>query len=404
MLLRQAHEIEWTKEKHNCRAKSPTDFYGKILEICKTENLVFVGFVGEWEGNKTKIKLICEHGHEWICSIDKFVSKGTRCSHKQCKGKRISKKLSISETEYKTRILEICETENLIFLGFVGEWKGCDTKIRIKCKYGHEWDVSIYSFTKMNTRCPTCAGKNKTKDEYKTRILEICETENLIFLGFVGEWKGCRTKIKLSCKHGHEWISSILHFVYQNTRCPVCVGRLSIDDRMIQINQVCNSLGYVIIKIHEEWKNTETKIDVKCLCDYIWTTTIHRVIHGTTGCRKCATYGYNTKKSGTLYIQKLTNDDSFVGVKFGITNRDTNERMKNQSSKSKFDHEIFYELTLQDGQKILELENKIKEAMKGKTSYISKEDMPDGYTETVAPSELSTIMYIVKSFEKELTK
>lgn len=109
------------------------------------------------------------------------------------------------------------------------------------------------------------------------------------------------------------------------------------------------------------------------------------------------------KKSGTLYIQKLTNDDSFVGVKFGITNRDTNERMKNQSSKSKFDHEIFYELTLQDGQKILELENKIKEAMKGKTSYISKEDMPDGYTETVAPSELSTIMYIVKSFEKELT-
>lgn len=123
-----------------------------------------------------------------------------------------------------------------------------------------------------------------------------------------------------------------------------------------------------------------------------------------TRCPKCIKSGYNPAKRGTLYIQKLINCNCFVGIKFGITNLTTTKRMQKQSRVSQFDHEIFYELTLQDGQKILELENKIKEAMKGKTSYISKEDMPDGFTETVAPSELSTIMYIVKSFEKELTK
>ena len=151
-----------------------------------------------------------------------------------------------------------------------------------------------------------------------------------------------------------------------------------------------------------EWKGIYTKLNLECDKGHTFTPIIHSFKHGTR-CSKCAHYGYNTTKKGTLYIQKLNDRNKFIGIKFGITNLTTQQRMQKQSSKSKFDHEIFYELTLQDGQKILELENKIKEAMKGKTSYISKEDMPDGYTETVAPSELSTIMYIVKSFEKELT-
>ena len=140
-----------------------------------------------------------------------------------------------------------------------------------------------------------------------------------------------------------------------------------------------------------------------CSEGHVFEPTIANFQQGTR-CPSCAKNGYNPNKRGSLYVQKLIVDKSFIGIKFGITNGKTQERMAHQSRVSKFDHEVFYELTLQDGQKILDLENKIKEAMKGKTSYISKEDMPDGYTETVAPSELSTIMYIVKSFEKELTK
>ncbi len=173
--------------------------------------------------------------------------------------------------------------------------------------------------------------------EYLERLKPIFKKEKIVFNGFIGEWKGCGTKLNLICHEKHNYTQTITKFQL-GRRCP-----------------------------------------------------------------KCAHYGYNPLKKGVLYIQKLIKRKIIVGVKFGITNRTTKERIGGQSRLSKFDHEIFYELTLQDGQKILELENKIKEAMKGKTSYISKEDMPDGYTETVAPSELSTIMYIVKTFEKELT-
>ena len=176
-----------------------------------------------------------------------------------------------------------------------------------------------------------------SKEEYIERLKPSFKNENITFNGFIGEWKGDKTKLSLICGNGHNFSPSITNF-QQGRRCRICSKR-----------------------------------------------------------------GYQPVKQGTLYIQKMTNNNSFVGVKFGITNKETHERMRNQSRVSKFDHEIFYELTLQDGQKILDLENRIKEAMKGKTSYISKEDMPDGFTETVAPSELSTIMYIVKTFEKELT-
>ncbi|MCG8398949.1 hypothetical protein LWS67_20865 [Bacillus atrophaeus] len=228
-----------------------------------------------------------------------------------------------------------------VLVGFIDVWSGAKTKFRAKCSHGHVFDMRIDNFLNQNNRCPRCSGAGVvSKDERISQIERICKDEDITFIDFVGPWKGKDSKIRLKCNNGHEWVVRIHNFVYQGNRCPSCPH------------------------------------------------------HGG---------GYKPSKQGTLYIQMLYRNKSFIGAKFGITNVSSKKRMSTQRAKSKFDHEIFYELTLQDGQKILELENKIKEAMKGKTSYISKEDMPDGYTETVAPSELSTIMYIVKTFEKELT-
>lgn len=172
---------------------------------------------------------------------------------------------------------------------------------------------------------------------------------------------------------------------------------------MERITKICAEKKFKFIGFVDEWKHSKTKFIVKCDHDHEWVTNINSFTGKQDKCPKCSVGGFSTKKPSVLYIQKLSQNNILKGIKFGITNRTAQVRLKQQSKESKFYHEIFYELTLQDGQKILDLENKIKEAMKGKTSYISKEDMPDGFTETVAPSELSTIMYIVKSFEKELT-
>ena len=242
--------------------------------------------------------------------------------------------------------------------------------------------------------------------EYSNMILEECKKDNIEFFGFVcDKWEAKNTKIILKCKFGHSWETTIASFYYAKSRCPHCNGnaRKSEKERLKQIKEICIKENLTFLGFDSEWRSSSTRFNFLCHCGKTNNMTITNFVNHGARCSSCAKTGYRPIKKGTLYIQKLKGYNKLIGVKFGITNLTTQERMRNQSRVSKFDHEIFYELTLQDGQKILELENKIKEAMKGKTSYISKEDMPDGYTETVAPSELSTIMYIVKTFEKELT-
>ena len=399
MLVRQAHEIDWVKKNYN--SISPTEYYERIKPTFEKENIVFNGFIGEWNGNATKMNLSCREGHDFYPTIHNFQT-GTRCSTCGIKGRGIPKE------EYIERLKPIFIKENIIFNGFIGEWKGNKTKLNLICSEGHDFYPIINSF-QAGKRCSRCANNYAlSKEEYIERLKPIFIKENIIFNGFIGEWKGVKTSLNLICERAHNFTTTITNFQH-GSRCPECkaiklreLKLLPEEEYIERLKPTFEKENIVFNGFIGEWNGSKTKLNLICCEGHGFTPTIAKFQTGRR-CPKCSKSGYSSVKHGTLYIQKLINGRSFVGVKFGVTNLTTEKRMKQQRSKSKFDHEIFYELTLQDGQKILELENRIKEAMKGKTSYISKEDMPDGYTETVAPSELSTIMYIVKSFEKELT-
>ena len=405
MLVRQAHEIEWVKKGPN--SLSPRHYTNKLNTEFVKCGYVLIGFIDTWTGAKTKFRAKCSHGHIFDMRIDNFLNQNQRCA--RCAGVG-----AISKDERLSQIERICKDEGITFIDFVGQWKGNDSKIKLTCNSsGHEWEVTITNFVNHGRRCPCCKGKRVSKaqtvpmDRRIEQINSICNKESITFLGVDGEWKGIKTKIKLKCKHGHIWVTTMESYINLGSRCARCagVGAISKDERLTQIHQVCDSEGITFIDFVGQWKGKDSKIKLQCNSGHEWVCRIHNFVYQGNRCPSCPRHGggYKPSKQGIFYIQTLYKNKSFVGVKFGITNVSTRKRLNTQSAKSKFDHEIFYELTLQDGQKILELENNIKEAMKGKTSYISKEDMPDGYTETVAPSELSTIMYIVKSFEKELT-
>ena len=401
MLVRQAHEIEFIKKYYN--QLSPTEYSNMILEECKKDNIEFFGFVcDKWEAKNTKIILKCKFGHSWETTIASFYYAKSRCPH--CNGNARK-----SEKERLKQIKEICIKENLTLLGVEDTNKiSKKTKLTIKCDNNHAWTTTIESFVISGNRCFKCSimkNANQRKEKTKDILRSICHEENMDFLGFDGDWIGNTTKATFVCHQGHEYKTTIASFLSKGTRCPHCNGnaRKSEKERLKQIKEICIKENLTFLGFDGEWRSSSTRFNFLCHCGKTNNMTITNFVNHGARCSSCAKTGYRPIKKGTLYIQKLKGYNKLIGVKFGITNLTTQERMRNQSRVSKFDHEIFYELTLQDGQKILDLENKIKEAMKGKTSYISKEDMPDGYTETVAPSELSTIMYIVKSFEKELT-
>lgn len=117
------------------------------------------------------------------------------------------------------------------------------------------------------------------------------------------------------------------------------------------------------------------------------------------GCPICCKYGYRPNKPGNFYVQKLFKNNDLYAIKFGITNKIVESRMKQQNSKSCFTHKLFEELYFEDGNIPLEIEKKIKKRLSGKIGYVSKTQMEDGFTETVAPEHLSTIMFIAKNFQ-----
>lgn len=391
MLVRQAHEI-----RIEIKGNTKTPFYWENVakNSCLEVGYSFMGFVGEWSGLKTKALILCNNKHEYTSTLANIRKK---VSCKKCVVD--SQRLNLN------RVIEIIKQEtNDVFVGFVGgEYKNSRTRLIMNCANGHTYQPTYTDFIHKKTRCPLCnGGKIHDKENSLSYINE--NKGDYKFLGIIGEWKGTKTKLKFECPNNHIYEQSYDKFKL-GRRCHKCSGTAPItkSDRLKQIEKICEADRLKFIGISGKWKGALTRILLTCEHNHEWVVTIDNFVNSGRRCPLCSKHGYQALKTGTLYIQKLTNNDSFVGVKFGITNKKTHERMRNQSRVSKFEHEIFYELTLQDGQKILDLENKIKEAMKGKTSYISKEDMPDGFTETVAPSELSTIMYIVKSFEKELT-
>ncbi|EPQ9499982.1 hypothetical protein ACUYQI_000687 [Salmonella enterica subsp. enterica serovar Braenderup] len=115
------------------------------------------------------------------------------------------------------------------------------------------------------------------------------------------------------------------------------------------------------------------------------------------GCPKCSVFGFDKKSHGFFYIQKLSIDGNTIGFKYGIAKNIT-KRMKNQSSKSSCQHDIVFEYGA-DGEIIFDLERFVVDKLK-KYDTISKEIVPDGYTETIlGENGLSVITEAIEEFK-----
>ena len=379
-----------------------------LMESQKRETEDIIGFDGGYKTSAYRNLIVnCKHHGEYKTSHNKYMQ-GRGCP--KCKGTpKYDINIVTLEAVERANILGNC-----VVVGFEGGYvKNNERNLIVECFIHGEFKTSYYNFCRLGRGCPICS-KNKAvskrtfSEEDAINFAKECADQlGLTVVGFIDGYKNINTKnLVVSCHRHGEYTTSLNSIKNGRNGCAKCagVGLKTEEEAMLDIIKESKDRDNITFVCFDSgYKGGKVK-NLKLLCSNCgeYTTSSQNFLSGK-GCPNCAHYGFRPSKKGVLYIQKIIKDSFLVGIKFGITNKTTQERMKQQSNVSKFDHEIFYELTLQDGQKILDLENKIKEAMKGKTSYISKEDMPDGWTETVAPSELSTIMYIVKSFEKELT-
>lgn len=201
------------------------DFIGREFKTHKGGTLKVTGVAGK-KGAVTVFTLKCS-----ICSEDlelfpegSLVStKGNLTDNKTPCG--CSKAPKWSKWQFEVLIKRACTKKGYLFLGFVGEFKGRGTYIRLHNPANNTWEsTNISSFLHHKTGCPLEA-KNKrwTSEERKQQIQEVFNVEGGVFLGWESDiYKNAHSKFIWLCPEGHKCTTEINSFLKTHRRCKDC--------------------------------------------------------------------------------------------------------------------------------------------------------------------------------------
>ncbi len=95
------------------------------------------------------------------------------------------------------------------------------------------------------------------KRDYGKEFKELVES---IGYELLEEYKGSHIKVKIRCNNGHEYSSATPNEFKKGRRCPECPSNYSIQAKK-DFLELLASIGYELL---EEYKNTSTKVKLKC--------------------------------------------------------------------------------------------------------------------------------------------
>jgi hypothetical protein len=154
---------------------------------------------------KKKIEWQCQFGHKWEASIQN-VKKGSWCPI-CARGKGGRKRLTLDDMKrFATNLGGVCLSE---------EYTNSDTKLKWRCKNGHEWGALPLSVKKGHW-CPVCSG-HKILDLEKLKRVANDRGGKCLSKSYEGNHK----KYAWQCSEGHVWFATYSN-IYTGTWCPEC--------------------------------------------------------------------------------------------------------------------------------------------------------------------------------------
>jgi hypothetical protein len=168
----------------------------------------------------------------------------------------------------------LCLSENYL---------GNKTKLIWKCKFEHIWEANP-SDIKSGKWCPACRGQDK-KVNYDFILEKVKEKGGKCISK---EYSDAKTKLLLECAKGHRWEANFTS-IKSGFWCSECRhlfkkhknNKYTLDTfKKIAISKqgICLSTDY---------RNTDSRLNFKCLNGHEWTTTAWVILKGS-WCKKCA--------------------------------------------------------------------------------------------------------------------
>ena len=240
-----------------------------------------------------------------------------------------------------------------------------------------------------------------SKEQYAILCQRKARELGYKFLGFIGEWKGNRTKIKMLCEKHGEWESGIIHnLIHAGNGCLGCRAEVvrAIGEANRKSDDIMIESFFKTEAFHPDtnfWRS-ERKNSHGCKsywfmsCPECGETGESFGSNLSKGQRSCAC---SIHRQQECYINQVIDDHGVVALKFGIANN-SKQRMKQQSSKSIYTLKQHSVYTFRSVEECKKAERECKQELE--CGVVLKLDMPDGYTETTWVYNLEKIEEIYK--------
>lgn len=277
----------------------------------------------------------------------------------------------------------------------------------IKCSHDSELFGEGYfkslkgSIIKGQSPCGCSKRLHWSKEQYRVLCSRKATELGHTFLGFVGEWKAQKTKIKMLCEKHGEWSSGIINnLINKGYGCPRCkddaiaeaVGVRSTKPDDVMIDSFRKSGGFhpdTQFWRSERKDNQEYKRYwyVSCPeCNQIGESISSSLQKGK---RPCAC---SPMRQQEAYINWVVDDhNTVVAIKFGVANN-SKHRIKQQDSRSAYTLKQHCIHQFPSVQQCKQAERECLQELE--TGVILKRDFPDGYTETTWVCNLERIIQI----------
>ena len=255
---------------------------------------------------------------------------------------------------------------------------------------------------KLLTGHVPCGCSKKThwsKEQYSVLCSRKAKELGYTFLGFIGDWKGVHTKIKMLCEKHGEWTRGSIHTLTNGGNgCRGCQQDALVrattkpDNIMIESFFKTGSFHPQTKFFRSEKKSKQGYMPYWLVsCPECGETgeSASNSLQG--GHRPCSCSKHRQQEA---YINWLTDDhNNTVAIKFGIA-RDSKLRVKEQNLKSTYaikQHSVY---KFPDVASCKKAERECKQRLE--CGVVLKRDMPDGYTETTWLYNLEKVEEIYK--------
>lgn len=301
---------------------------------------------------------------------------------------------------------------NLTVLGWNGK-VGNPKKYIVECSvckqdeelYG-EGLFAMMPFHLRNGGLPCgCAEKpNWTEQQYILRAQRVCSERGLKFIGWQGEFStALKTRVIVECLEYGEFYPGSLASAFRPTSehsgCPKCfairMGNLKRKDDQVMIDKFMSSGGFAEgtrFRRSDRLDKNGHKRYWYMYCPDCETEGEANMVGFYKGARCC---NCTPQRPQETYINLLMEKDDVVAIKFGVANN-SEERIKNQSRLCSYE---IVNYGVWKYPKVSSCRSAERACMKElDCRVVSKELMPDGYTETTSPLNIDKVIAI---FERE---